>query len=101
MCGRYVSPDNASIEREFSLVHTEWQFPASYNVAPTQQVPVVRSVDGEQQGQLLRWGLIPFSANGEPEKFTIVNARIEKVKTAASYRGPWKLGQRCLQVATG
>lgn len=25
MCGRYVSPDEASIEREFNLVHTEWQ----------------------------------------------------------------------------
>ena len=28
MCGRYVSPDEAAIEREFNLVHTEWQFPA-------------------------------------------------------------------------
>jgi hypothetical protein len=35
MCGRYVSPDEGSIEREFNLVRTEWQFPASYNVAPT------------------------------------------------------------------
>jgi hypothetical protein len=30
MCGRYVSPDEASIEREFTLVRTEWQFPPSY-----------------------------------------------------------------------
>ena len=41
-CGRYVSPDEASIEREFTLVRAEWQFPPSYNVAPTQNVPVVR-----------------------------------------------------------
>jgi len=33
-------PDGASIEREFNLVHAEWQFPASYNVAPTQSVPL-------------------------------------------------------------
>jgi hypothetical protein len=33
MCGRYVSPDEASIEREF--MHTEWQFSPCYNVAPT------------------------------------------------------------------
>jgi hypothetical protein len=32
MCGRYVSPDEASIEREFTLVRAEWQFPPSYNV---------------------------------------------------------------------
>jgi putative SOS response-associated peptidase YedK len=101
MCGRYVSPGEASIEREFNLAHTEWQFPPSYNVAPTQQVPIVRSVDGERQGARLRWGLIPFSAKGEVEKYTIINARIETLQTAASYRGPWKRGQRCLQIATG
>jgi putative SOS response-associated peptidase YedK len=44
MCGRYVSPDEASIECEFTLVRTEWQFPPSFNVAPTQQVPVIRRV---------------------------------------------------------
>ena len=101
MCGRYVSPDEASIEREFNLVHTEWQFPASYNVAPTQQVPVVRSVDGKRQGLLLRWGLIPSTAHGEAGKYLTINAHIETVETAASFRGPWKRGQRCLQVATG
>jgi hypothetical protein len=42
MCGCYVSPDDAAIEREFNLVRAEWQFPASYNVAPTDDVPVVR-----------------------------------------------------------
>jgi hypothetical protein len=27
MCGRYVSPDDAAIEREFNLVRAEWQSP--------------------------------------------------------------------------
>lgn len=101
MCGRYVSPDEASIEREFNLVRTEWQFPASFNVAPTQQVPVIRSMLGEREGLRLRWGLIPFFAKGEPTKYSTNNARIETVETAASYRGPWKRGQRCLQIASG
>jgi putative SOS response-associated peptidase YedK len=101
MCGRYVSPDDASIEREFNLVHSEWRFPPSYNVAPTQRVPVIRSVNGEDQGSCVRWGLIPFFAKGEPPKYSCINARIETVDTAASYRGPWKRGQRCLQIATG
>jgi len=101
MCGRYVSPDEASIEREFNLVHTEWHFPPSYNVAPTQQVPVIRSVDGISRGSRIRWGLIPFFARGEPPKYSTINARLETVETAASYRGPWKRGQRCLQIAQG
>ena len=101
MCGRYVSPDEASIEREFNLVRTEWHFPPSYNVAPTQQVPVVRIINGERQGLRLRWGLIPFFARGEPGKYSTINARVETVETAASYRDPFKRGQRCLQVAMG
>jgi putative SOS response-associated peptidase YedK len=101
MCGRYVSPDEASIEREFNLVRTEWQFPASYNVAPTQQVPVVRSGHGGRQGLCLRWGLIPYFAKGVAGKYSTINARIETMETTASYRDAWQRGQRCLQVAAG
>jgi putative SOS response-associated peptidase YedK len=101
MCGRYVSPDDASIEREFNLVHAELKFPVSYNVAPSQHVPVIRNIDGNLRSSLVRWGLIPFFAKGEPPKYSTINARIETVETAASYRGPWNRGQRCLQVATG
>jgi putative SOS response-associated peptidase YedK len=101
MCGRYVTPDEASIEREFNLVHTEWQFPPSFNVAPTQLVPIVRDVAGVSRGSLMRWGLIPFFARGVPTKYSTINARIETVQTAASYRGPWKRAQRCLVIARG
>ena len=101
VCGRYVSPDEASIEREFNLVHSEWQFPSSFNVAPTQSVPVIRAVEGKPHGSLMRWGLIPFFARGVPPKYSTINARVETVQTAASYRGPWSRGQRCLQVAKG
>ena len=101
MCGRYVSPDEASIEREFNLVRQEQDISACYNVAPTQKVPVVRAVDGTRKLETLRWGLIPFFARGEPPKYSTINARIETVETAASYRGPWNRGQRCLQIASG
>jgi putative SOS response-associated peptidase YedK len=101
MCGRYVSPDEASIEREFNLVHADWKFPSSFNVAPTQEVPVVRMHEGQRQGLRLHWGLIPFFAHGIPPKYSTINARIETVRTSASYRGPWKRSQRCLVVALG
>jgi putative SOS response-associated peptidase YedK len=101
MCGRYVSPDDAAIERAFNLVRSDWKFPPSFNVAPTQQVPILRTLDDELRGSCVRWGLIPFFAKGEPPKYSTINARIETVETAASYRGPWKRGQRCLQLATG
>ena len=101
VCGRYVSPDEASIEREFNLVHMEWQFPASFNVAPTEEVPVIRVRKGMRQGVRLHWGLIPYFAQGVPPKYSTINARIETLQTAASYRGAWNRGQRCLVPARG
>lgn len=43
----------------------------------------------------------PNASRGEPPKYSTINARIETFETAASYRGPWKRGQRALQLASG
>ena len=102
MCGRYVSPDEPSIEREFTLVRAEWQFPPSFNVAPTQDVPVVRmNKAGERIGALMHWGLIPYWAKGVPPKYSTINATVEKLTEAATWRDPWKRGQRCIMPALG
>jgi putative SOS response-associated peptidase YedK len=101
MCGRYVTPDESSVEREFNLLRGPQNFPPSYNVAPTQLVPIIRRPGGDGIVELLRWGLIPFFAHGLAPSYSTINARIETVQTAASYRGPWKRGQRCLIVACG
>jgi putative SOS response-associated peptidase YedK len=66
MCGGFVSGNQAAIEREFSVVKPLWTFAPSYNVAPTDAVPVVRIQDGERIGLTLRWGLIPFLSEGPP-----------------------------------
>ena len=99
MCGRYVLKQIAEAEAYLALVGTPWK--ESFNIAPTQQVAVIRLADGVPQATNLRWGLIPFFAKGEPPKYSTINARIETVETAASYRGPWKRAQRCIQVASG
>jgi putative SOS response-associated peptidase YedK len=102
MCGRYVSPDQASIEREYALVRHEWQFPPSYNVAPTQDVPIVRTdKDGQRSGTRVHWGLIPFWAKGVQPKYSTINATVEKLTDGATWRGPWKRGQRCIMPALG
>jgi putative SOS response-associated peptidase YedK len=102
MCGRYVSPEDAAIEREFNLVHSPGlELRASFNAAPSQLLPVVRSVEGVRQLSLMRWGLVPFFANGIPGPYSTINARIETIETSASYRGPWKRGQRCIVPGAG
>ena len=101
MCGRYVSPDEAAIEREFALPRAGRGLVARYNVAPSQAVAVVRLIEGTLHLDLLRWGLVPFFAKGVPGAYSTINARLETLETSASYRGPWKRGQRCLVPASG
>ena len=62
VCGRYVTKDQAAMERAFSVIKPWWRFEASYNVAPTQSVPIVRLTEGGREGVMMRWGLIPFFA---------------------------------------
>lgn len=101
MCGRYVSRTDAEMELEWNLSGTMPLF-SSYNVTPTTQVPIVRlDGTGGREGVLLRWGLIPFWANGVPPKYSTINATCERMQTAPSYRGPWKRGQRCLFPVNG
>lgn len=114
MCGRYVSPDQAALEREYSIDRAnshiglsdalERAYEASYNVAPTDLVPVVRAIrqrDGEREAVLMRWGLVPFWAKGQPPRFPTINATIEKLDTAAAWKGAWARGQRCIVPCVG
>jgi putative SOS response-associated peptidase YedK len=101
MCGRYVSPDEASIEREFNLVRTEWRFPANFNIAPSQPVPAIRARGAGREGVLLRWGLVPLFAAERSGKYSTFNARSETLASSAIFGGPWKRGQRCIIPALG
>lgn len=110
MCGRYVSPDQAAIERFWDIRGQRSEsevvkaLTANYNTAPTQRVPVlrvVREVAGGRELAAMRWGLVPFWARGKPPDYSTINARAETIETAASYRGPWQRGQRCIMPMAG
>ena len=101
MCGRYVSPDEAAIERAFDLPRVGRGIPAHYNLAPSGRAPVIRWVDGAAQLDELRFGLVPFFAKGQPGRYATFNARLETLTTSASFRGPWRRAQRCLVPARG
>jgi putative SOS response-associated peptidase YedK len=42
------------------------------------------------------WGLLPRFAKTPEIKFNAVNARLETIATAPSYKTPWASGQRCI-----
>jgi len=116
MCGRYVAPEAADLEREWNLRHAPNPFDRiNYNTSPTHQVPVVRrgapggtagdaldgGADGSPELAAMRWGLIPFWAKGVAPKYNTINATVERMQEAPTYRGPWRRGQRVIVPALG
>jgi len=113
MCGRYVTPAQAEIERLYrvdrSNSKSRLQFgsealTANYNVTPSTAVPVVRAIrdrQGERELLEMRWGLVPFWAKGMAPTYSTINATIEKLISAPTWRGPWRRGQRCIMPCSG
>lgn len=92
MCRCYVSPDAASIEREFGLQSTGWEFPANFNTTPAQIIPVIRANHGKTAGTMMRWG-----AAGRGD----FNTPVETLASGAAFRESWKRGRRCIIPALG
>lgn len=110
MCGRYVTPEMAAMEREYALTARQVEawintgFDRNYNTSPTQSVPilrVIRDLDGERQLEPMRWGLVPYWAKGVPPKYTTINAMVETLESKPTYRAPWRKGQRCIFPTAG
>ena len=65
MCGRYtVRTPGKKLAEHFGLAETPSLEPR-YNIAPTQEIPVVRinPETGDRELTFLRWGLVPSWAD--------------------------------------
>lgn len=100
MCGRYVIISPPELLRRLLGYVEQPNFPARYNVAPTQPVPVVRLDRGVRRFALVRWGLLPSWVK-DPKTFTLlINARAETVNDKPAFRNAMKR-RRCLFPADG
>lgn len=103
MCGRYTlaTPDPSQLRARWPLGE-RIEVRRRYNVAPGDDVlAVVRPRDGEPEGALLRWGLVPYWAS-DPKEIGVktINARAETVAERPAYRDAFAR-RRCLIVADG
>lgn len=101
MCGRYsLTSSKIKIAEEFKLqeAHLKELVP-SYNIAPSQPVPVLLETPEPRVG-LFRWGLIPSWAKDPTIGSRMINARKETLVEKPSFRSPFRK-QRCLVLADG
>jgi putative SOS response-associated peptidase YedK len=103
MCGRAKLPDDVSeIKLDLKIDWNEiGEYRPRWNAAPTSNLPVVVSRNGERTLTQMRWGLVPSWAKDIKIGYSTFNARAEGIDTRPAFRNAWKAGQRCLVIADG
>ena len=101
MCGRYTLtvplPDLVDV---FDVAPPGFHHAPRYNIAPTQEAPVVAWDSGGRRMGLLRWGLVPSWARDPGMGSRLINARSETVAEKPSFRQAFRK-RRCLVPADG
>jgi putative SOS response-associated peptidase YedK len=103
MCGRYRIKDTDELTEELRRIFKipGWVMGPRYNIAPSQQLPVVITGDkGEAKVATMRWGLVPFWDKSEKPKIAPINARSEDAFTKPMFRQSIQ-ERRCLVPADG
>ena len=101
MCGRFTQRLSwAELHELMDLIGPPRNLRPRYNVAPSQDVAVVRAADGGRNLSMLRWGLIPAWAKDPAIGYRLINAHSETVAEKPSFRSAYRR-RRCLIPADG
>jgi putative SOS response-associated peptidase YedK len=101
MCDRYVLPEPVAAEREFLPAQAWWNFKVKFNVAPLQYVPAIRVYEGESQGMMMRWGLIPSVAESQLTGVSRACVDEDRLYRSDTYKALWLNSQRCILPVAG
>lgn len=99
MCNRYVSPEQAAIERFWHVGRHNNQLRFAPAVFPRSAGPFIRAVaNAPEERELVvgQWGLIPFFAKSAKLTYSTNNARFEELASKASFKPSWIQGRRCI-----
>ena len=101
MCGRFTSLLSPELLAAIYEVFPPEQIVARYNIAPTQEVLVVREAsNGGRYLSTVRWGLVPHWAKDASIGSKMINARSETVHEKASFRQAIR-HRRCIVPISG
>ncbi len=101
MCGRYtLSVPLSNLVDSFDVLPPEFEYPPRYNIAPTQDAPVIAQDEQGRRMGLLRWGLVPSWAKDPSVGSRMINARAETVAEKPAFRSAFR-HRRCLVPADG
>lgn len=102
MCGRYNLLPNAAAWLEMLGIVADLvrDYAPRYNIAPSQQAPVIRQGENGPELAMMRWGFVPHWMRDENPKAQPINARADTAASKPYFRDAIK-HTRCLVPATG
>ena len=102
MCGRYLLTSPVDLLRQLFRFMERPNLGPRYNIAPTQEVPIVRlSREGDRRELIqVRWGLVPYWADDLKIGNRLINARAETLERTPAFREAYQR-RRCLVPADG
>jgi putative SOS response-associated peptidase YedK len=101
MCSRYFLDADGNIIAYTFRVPPNPGVTKRYNIAPTQQAPVIRlDREGQREAAMLRWGLVPSWAKDLKSGNRMINARSEGIETRPAFREAVQR-RRCIVPASG
>lgn len=95
MCGRFTLRAGAGELMRFFGLEGVADFPARYNIAPTQTVAIVRHSASGRALDFVRWGLIPSWSRDPRIGSSLINARSETAAEKPSFRTAFRK-RRCV-----
>ena len=90
MCGRFNVIDNPGLQQLLRDLGIDLELPRGVNIAPTEQVSLVRESDGGPEALAARWWLTPSWAKAVDQKYAMFNARSETLAKSPAFRHPFK-----------
>jgi len=90
MCGRFNVIDSPGLQALLHDLGVDLSLPRRVNVAPTEEVSLVRQTDRGNSLDSARWWLTPSWAKEVSQAYSMFNARSENLAKSPAFRSPFK-----------
>jgi len=93
MCGRYNLEDNdhtQALMDDFDVSFGRTNIPSFFNLAPTEQIPVVSEEEGIRALRPMRGWLTPVWAKEITTQYSMFNARAETLDKSKAFQGSFR-----------
>lgn len=101
MCGRFNVVSDPLNRFIVEITGRRFQLEDRYNIAPTEQVPVLLKPDDKGWDlREMRWWLVPNWAEEPSQKYSMFNAKSENLSRSRAFKEPFRY-RRCIVPASG